>query len=138
MVIIIMKTFVCFLTITVIAIALEFDFIPDTRDPPSVRLYSQMVYASKTNNLIAFGGQFDTNTNFNDIWEYSLDSGVWKFILSSTESLPGNTYSEKRFSHGMFYVDRIDSVCVFGGMTPKGPLNDIWCFSIFSNSVIYK
>ena len=83
-----MKRFLAAISIVSVTSTLEFTHIPETRDPPSKRLYQSLKYSSDGQILVLFGGQLDNSNNFNDIWTFSLRTNQWKQMISSTQISP--------------------------------------------------
>ena len=76
------------------------------------------------------GGQQDNLLLFDEMWNLNQNTLEWTFVTTPGALTPGTVYSGKRFSHGSFTIDSTQEYCVFGGLTQKGPLNDLWCFDL--------
>jgi hypothetical protein len=93
---------------------------------PFARSNSAMVYDSRRQTLVLYGGQpFPSGYASNDLWE--LKDSQWKFV--SNASGPGS-----RHSHAMVYDPGLARVVVFGGRSDFGlggtPLFDAWQYTV--------
>jgi len=80
---------------------------PSSAPPP--RTYSGMVYDSRRDRMILFGGSADQETaSLDDLWEYDLESNRWADV--SPPDGPG-----ARAWHAMAYDAESDLIVVFGG-----------------------
>jgi hypothetical protein len=73
---------------------------------PDARYQSAMVYDSKRDRLLLFGGY--GTTSYDDLWSWSSETSEWTLI-----SVPGARPSA-RYGHWMFYDAVRDKVYVFG------------------------
>ncbi len=80
---------------------------PELNPPP--RAYHGMVYDSKNDRVVLFGGvQSEFSECFNDTWTYSYNSDRWS-RMNCTVAPQG------RRSHGMVYDSEADRTIVYGG-----------------------
>jgi hypothetical protein len=59
------------------------------------------------------------------MWEYNLATNQWKEIHSPSVIVPG-----PRYSATMQSLPGGKLIALFGGVTSKGPISDLWVFSI--------
>ncbi len=78
--------------------------------PFADREFTSVVYDSKRNRLILFGGGLH-GRNYNDIWAVDLDKNTWSRIeaIGRPEEIP-----EPRAMHSAVYVPESDRMVVFG------------------------
>lgn len=92
---------------------------------PSERAYHKMVYNTKTNQMILYGGVKDKNYGevevYQDTWTYKYDTNKWTKV--TTADLP-----PARWNHGMIYENKSNQIILFGGFTAPGYyfLGDTW------------
>ena len=76
------------LTLLGAALALDFEYLPEMRDPPSRRLYSTMAASTELNMLVSFGGQLDNSIIYNDLWTMDLTTTQWTQQTSPNQIFP--------------------------------------------------
>jgi hypothetical protein len=87
---------------------------------PEARQAFAMVYDSKRNKTVLFGGMGSTpQSMFNDTWEY--DGKSWTKVDTAG---PG-----ARVSSGYTYDSKRGLFIIFGGMSSKGMLGDTWAWN---------
>lgn len=86
--------------------------------PMGKRLHSNMVYDTKRNRIVLFGG-VDIEKGFsNDIWEW--DGDEWRKINAATAPLP-------RLAHSMTFSKSLNQTVIAGGVSEKDEkLTDLW------------
>jgi hypothetical protein len=95
-------------------------------DEPPGRWGSMMVYDSKADRALIYGGG-DLNdpsgaTGLGDLWAYDYETNTW------TERHPPVSPSPHQWS-ALVYVPAIDRTILFGGIKPDGSLlNDTWAY----------
>jgi N-acetylneuraminic acid mutarotase len=103
--------------------------ILSTTKSPSPRLNQGMVYDSKNQQIILFGG-LDTNTynQLNDTWIFDLNENQWEQLnLSNSPAI--------RSDMSFYYDDVVEALIIFGGYTIYNQLlNDTWCFYTQNNT----
>ncbi len=78
--------------------------------PFADREFVSLVYDSKRNRLILFGGGLH-GRNYNDIWAVDLDKNTW----SKIEAIgPSGEIPEPRAMHSAAYIPESDRMVVFG------------------------
>ena len=103
------------------------NLVPASPIPP-IRWLASLVYTG-SKNMILFGGANDVSP-YNDLWEYSISSNSW------TQLTPSGNPPSARWSHVAVYT-LANNMLVFGGYSPSiGYLNDLWEYSVSSNSWI--
>jgi N-acetylneuraminic acid mutarotase len=97
---------------------------------PAARFGHDMVYDSKNNQTILFGGDNSgfTLDNLKTTWIYSSFSQTWIEISDSSSPCA-------RINHQMVYSSISDKVILFGGMETSGhtKLDDTWEFDPITN-----
>ncbi|KAJ1883139.1 hypothetical protein LPJ57_000384 [Coemansia sp. RSA 486] len=74
--------------------------------------------------IFVFGGM-DSERCYNDLWEYSLDTHVWRRVTPNGATPPA------RYGHASAVVD--DCIVIMGGRTLRGePLNDFFAYKVSS------
>jgi hypothetical protein len=101
-----------------------------TGTKPDSRSGAAMVYDSKENKLILFGGRAGSGYNYEDTWEWDPGSGVWTDVTNA-----GN-HPSARSQHGMVYEASTGKILLFGGGRSDGyaadgtgigvSMNDTW------------
>jgi tetratricopeptide (TPR) repeat protein len=87
---------------------------------PDGRQAFAMVYDSKRNKTILYGGADGNRNTFNDgVWEF--DGTVWKNIV--TENNPG-----ERISPGYAFDSKRNLLILFGGISKGAMMNDLWAW----------
>ena len=109
--------------------SIEINYIPTTKTPPSGRINPLLIFHESLNSIILFGGQQDSNF-FSDLYIFSLTLNSWDYIIPITQNNPGNQYTDPRSSSGGFASNTSEKFYTFGGISEKGPLNDLWEFNI--------
>jgi len=95
-------------------------------NPPSERASYGMVYDSKRQVLVLFGG-FTEKGYFNDMWVYESPENSWRELSINGEAPP------PRGAMGFVYDDRNDSFIMFGGFSDMGFFSDTWIFDPRTN-----
>ncbi len=94
---------------------------------PSARRSAKMVYDSKNQQMILFGGFKVPYVYFGDTWFFDLTMDTW--------SSASNSGPEERIYHSMTYEDNSGNVILFGGMkqedqhSPEECFGDTWSFN---------
>ncbi|OMJ87148.1 hypothetical protein SteCoe_11147 [Stentor coeruleus] len=109
--------------------AIETGFIPKTRAPPKARKGASMMIHESLNEIFIFGGSEKTETLFNDVWGYNLNSDTWKEYRPLTDNAPAPRYACASFVHNNFLY-------IYGGNSNLGPLKDLWKFD--PNNVMWE
>lgn len=107
--------------------------IPETKTPPTRRHETAMAYDSLSNVLILYGGFDDTNGYYDDLWKFDLNTNTWEEILSPSPIAPG-----PRSNSYMKVLPGSRSILLFGGVTSKGPICDLWKLDMENYVVRYK
>ncbi len=108
-------------TSTATATGSPWTLLTPTGTPPVARAGQCVVYDSKADRLILFGGT-DSKTLFNDTWAYSVKDNAW------TELKPGGDLPEGRVAMTMVYDPIAGKAIMFGGMTNSQLLGDTWTY----------
>lgn len=109
--------------------SIEINYIPSTKTPPSGRTNPLLIFHESLNSIILFGGQQDSEF-LSDLHIFSLTLNYWTYIIPITQNYPGNQYTDPRSSSGGFASKTTEKFYIFGGISEKGPLNDLWEFNI--------
>lgn len=109
-------------TLLGLAKALDTLNIPSSGPPPSSRQYSVMSYSKALNHLVVFGGNQGVSVTYQDLWKFEIESSSWVKLD------PNNSPPQARYSSGSFFKESTSEFCIFGGISLRGPLQDIWCF----------
>lgn len=96
------------------------------KNQPSGRILSGTVYASKSNQVVLFGG--DTyNKVLNDLWIYDCNKKTWQEKKIENRPPP-------RAGFGMAYLPAENAIVIIGGYSSVWkPLKDVWFYSIDKN-----
>jgi hypothetical protein len=87
------------------------------RTPPG-RYWGNLIYDSKENRLILFGGH--GAIDYYDTWTYSIEDGIWEKVIQ-------NVTPSKRGSSSMAYDPDNHVAVLFGGISDNGEsLGDTW------------
>jgi hypothetical protein len=118
-------------------------------DKPSSRLHASMVYDENNDRIIVYGGEENVNTggeSYSAIYEYRLDTGVWKRLGLLEESLQTyafyetiRVFQEKNYPGGRHgaqasFITKTGILIVYGGVgfgrsgQGSGYLGDLWQF----------
>jgi len=93
---------------------------------PTKRSYHQMVYDSKSDRVIMFGGTPDGTTLLNDTWEFNFTDEDW-YEITATGGIP------KREEFGMAYDSTNKLTILFGGVpedqAPPTGTDVTWAFN---------
>ncbi len=93
---------------------------------PSERMGHKMVYNSKSDKYILFGGT-GTEGLKNDTWIYDPQTNIW------TEKAP-SVAPAARYYHDMVYDPKQDKVILFGGYLGGSQLGDTWAYDLITNT----
>ena len=94
--------------------------------PPRARSLPGMVYASRADRIILFGGFADLSLD--DTWEYDFNSDGW------AERAPASGPSG-RFASSMAYDEESDRIILFGGVRGDlTPLGGTWAYDYDNNT----
>lgn len=93
---------------------------------PSPRLLHAMVYDSKNDNIILFGGGVG-NFSHNDTWIYTYNNNTW------LKSNPPRSNPSSRIGHTMNYDSASNRVILFGGYTSLGYNAETWMYDYNAN-----
>ncbi len=97
----------------------------DTGDNPPPRMCSRMVYDSRNNVMVVFGG--DGQSLFRaDTWIFDLKGDTWR--KSKAEEVP-----EARAGHFTVY-DPVTGWVIIGGGYNQNELTDMWAYDIATDS----
>ncbi len=87
------------------------DLVPATPARPGPRFLPSLIYDSRRNSLILFGGNlFPGDIPMNDLWEFNLGTSIWAPVV------PGGTPPSARNGHSAVYDSAYGSMVVFGGI----------------------
>lgn len=88
----------------------------------SPRAGHKMVYDSKNNRVILFGGNTfgQKNEYYDDTWVFSTADNTWTQLTIDGPSSRGE--------HSMAYNPDKESILLFGGQTSAGRIGDTWIF----------
>ncbi|MHA1911109.1 MAG: Kelch repeat-containing protein [Candidatus Kariarchaeaceae archaeon] len=93
---------------------------------PSVRSSNSLVYDSKFDRLILFGGYGFSDDKLNDLWFYYFANSSWvELELANQPSV--------RYGHTMVY-DKINEITLLFGGNDNGKKNDLWKFDTNVNT----
>jgi hypothetical protein len=76
---------------------------------PDVRSGSAMVFDSKRNKIVLFGGRAGSGFNYADTWEWDPSSGTW------TDTTSSGSRPSARSQHAMVYEKSTGNILLFGG-----------------------
>ncbi len=96
-------------------------------DKPAARAGQCMVYDSKNDAVILFGGT-DSLTFFSDTWKYSPPDNTW------TNQKPAGDVPEGRVASSMVYDPVSGKVILFGGVSKTESLGDTWAYDLATNT----
>jgi hypothetical protein len=115
-----------------------------TSQAPEARLWSAIVYDSRDDTYIAFGGHDDQALgNRNDTWRFDPDAGQWSRLYEGDRyNSPPNgvcdfppdftvidaTLPERRSSHTLVWSEPCGHALLFAGKTDCGATHDLWRF----------
>lgn len=86
-----------------------------------------MVYDTKNNVSILFGGAVDNRNNYlDDTWIFNSTSNLWKKLNPYNNPSP-------RYHPGMVFDIEEEKVILFGGTSTSGFLSDTWIFDFQDN-----
>ena len=92
-------------------------------NPPSARYDLGMVYDSRADRVILFGGAASTQNN--ETWAYDFETNRWTRLSPSTAPSP-------RQAHGMTYDLESDRVVLFGGAYNRN--NETWAYDFTTDA----
>jgi hypothetical protein len=106
---------------------------------PGARV-SALSWADSAGNLWLFGGYFTYAQDFNDLWKYSVTTGLWTWIGGSTQPDQAAVYGTLGVAarannpgardSSTTWVDGSGNFWLLGGYVPDAsnniPLNDLW------------
>ncbi|CAG9323524.1 unnamed protein product [Blepharisma stoltei] len=110
-------------------LSLDISLLPSTGVPPPSTTLGTMVYDSKNDQLINFGGLSTGGSYSNDLASFSLKLMRWSIILPYLSTVP-----DERATSAMFYDEDNHQVLLYGGRTRAGPAGDFWSYSLTENS----
>lgn len=91
-----------------------------------VARYGHTVVTETSNTVLLFGGVTSDGTYLNDVWRYTVNTGVWSQITPSSAAVPAG-----RKNHVAVKV--ATGLLVFGGMVDgdngASPASDLWSFN---------
>ena len=93
---------------------------------PSNRLGHEMIYDSKTNKIVLYGGGNQAEM-FNDTWQFDCSSYEWSEI--NTDVSPPNINDPE-----MVYDKKNSRIILFGGYMASGYSDQTWIFTRSNNS----
>ena len=96
---------------------------------PSPRFTPNTVYDQRDRRVLMWAGRkVDSEGSgfFNDVWDFSLDTGVW------TELAPTGRLPERRYGNVSIFDPITRSMVTFAGFTDLGRFNDTWRFAVDS------
>ena len=94
---------------------------------PSPRAGAGMVYDSRADRVILFGGVISSTGSVGDTWVFDYSNDTW------TNRTPG-TAPTARGLPNMVYDSRADQTILFGGAGRLGPGGDTWSYDYPSNT----
>lgn len=92
---------------------------------PSMRMGHRIVYISKTNKFIMFGG-YNGSSYLNDLWQFDPQTESWSQLSPAGGPPPPRAY------HCMAYNSYHNEVWVYAGFNGSS-LNDVWKYKISTN-----
>jgi len=92
---------------------------------PSPRGGHAMVYDSKNDLIVLFGGKDDT-TVYDDVWTYDMDTHQWSPTMVGVRP-------PARSNPSLAYDSDLDLVVMYGGNNGSLYYDDTWTFNITSN-----
>ncbi len=104
-------------------------YILSIENSPNTRLNHGMVYDSKNQQIILFGGR-DTHTynQLSDTWIFDINENEWTQLNISNS--PPN-----RSDMSFYYDDVLEALIIFGGYSQYDTrLDDTWCFYTQNNT----
>lgn len=110
--------------------SLKISQFPSNGTPPPKRVSHASTYNPLTNTLYIYGGKSESDY-LEDMWEYNFNTNQWKEIHSPSVIVPGPRYSA---TMQLFPGGKL--IAMFGGVTTKGPISDLWVFSTETYMVI--
>ncbi|NHJ01310.1 MAG: hypothetical protein EAX86_04165, partial [Candidatus Heimdallarchaeota archaeon] len=87
----------------------------------------KMVYNSKNNIVVLFGGNGMGSGHEEDTWVFFSNNNTWKNLNPSQKPT-------ERYWHSMAYDSTLEQVVLFGGSSLNIDKNDIWVYSYSNNS----
>lgn len=108
---------------------LEIAQIPVTGFPPPRRSLTNIVYNTRDNQIISFGGLDLDSAFLNQLNCFDITKNKWKIINPSTTKTP-----DPRHTAAMWYDEKNNQILIYGGRTTSGPAADFWTFSISKNA----
>lgn len=86
---------------------------------PAARCYSSMVYDSRNNMCVMFGGVTDYGSIFGDTWIFDCATNQWSEVTPATSP-------SARIGHNIVYDSSNGSVLLFGGTEQINFYSDVW------------
>jgi N-acetylneuraminic acid mutarotase len=100
----------------------------ETSGGPHALLGTTMVYDSRSDRMILFGGLDLGDFSINkETWAFDVDSNTWERMHPKKSPSPRNYYQ-------MAYDERSDRVILFGGGPESGVLGDTWAYDYESDT----
>ena len=94
---------------------------------PPGRYGHAMVYDSRSDRIVLFGGFNSTLGALNDTWSYDVANNTW--IASATLTRPS-----ARQEHALAYDAQSDRVVLFGGVVANAPNDETWTYDLTNDS----
>lgn len=95
----------------------------NSRNPPEARASYGMLYDSKREAVVLFGG-FTEKGYFSDIWMYEPKQNIWR-----QEMITGDSSPAPRGAMGFTYDETDDVYVMYGGFSDSGFFGDTWTFN---------
>jgi hypothetical protein len=86
-------------------------------------------------DIYYFSGRNDDNEYLDLFAAFNVRSKRWRYIEPSNDQHPGKRNAEFRYSQVGAFDDSKQILYIFGGESAKSQLNDLWSFSLNTNTV---
>ena len=90
---------------------------------PEARHGCSMAYDPSGRRMVMFGGTTANAFALGDTWEYDCVKNIWTEIESAGLS------PSARLNTSLMYCDSVGQVAMFGGLSERAAMNDIWAYT---------